>query len=189
MKVLWKRSFHVDWSEICRSQIIATLCARNPAQCSSWRGSLSSTSTPNPTFFANEFHQSLLFSNRLFKRTQPSFIYIFLPRLLACLLPSNSISSIVFLFQASFRHFSWCQYAPIMLRSMKMHSRKTENIKQMLAVVFLDTNVVFFLSPTMADVDEWKLKTPKHFQSKCFTFFRRWHNALICANLTPRSEN
>lgn len=74
---------------------------------------------------------------------------------------------------------------------MKMHLRKTENIKQMLAVVFLDTNVVFFLSLTMADVDgnEWKLKASKHFQSKCFTFFRRWHDALICANLTPRSEN
>lgn len=95
---------------------------------------------------ANEFHQTLHPLNRLFKRIQPSFIYIFLPQLLS----SNSISLRLFSFPSKLSAL-FMMSIPIMLRSMKMHSRKTENIKQMLAVVFLDTSVLaFFLSSTMA---------------------------------------
>lgn len=46
LKTFFSRRFKLDHS----SQIIAKLCAWNPAQCSSWKGSLHSTQNPNPTY-------------------------------------------------------------------------------------------------------------------------------------------
>lgn len=160
VKVLWKRSFHVDSSKISNNR--DALCS-NPAQCSSWRGSLHSTQNPTYSQMSSikPYIPSIVYSN---VSNRASFTF-FSP---SCFRAIQSLFD-CFPFQASFRHFSWCQYAPIMLRSMKMHSRKTENIKQMLAVVFLDTSVLaFFLSSTMADADgnEWKLKATKRCRSK-----------------------